>query len=113
MSKADQLGGCSGSFISGLSHNVAGSAGLSPLDGFALLDLALSCSGAGPDDDEDEEGLGLSSFSKRSAFLKRCRFSSSASCPSSCSSSVPGIPAVGSAEAGTAGGLGCLPFLGA
>ena len=85
-----------------------------PLFGLDFVDRVAAGSGTGPDDDDEgEEVFGLSSSSRRSASLRRWRFSSSASCPSSLPSLVPLIPAVGSADAGTAGGLGCLPLLGA
>ena len=114
MSKADQFGGCCGSPIFGLSHSFAGSDGFSPLFALDFIDRDTAGSGTGPDDDDEgEEVLGLSSSSRRSASLRRWRFSSSASCPNSLPSLVPLIPAVGSADAGTAGGLGCLPLLGA
>ena len=73
--------------------------------------LRVDSNTSGVDDEEDE--LGLSSFSRLSSSLTLSRFSSSASRPRSLPSIVPGIPAVGSAEAGTAGGLGCFPLRGA
>ena len=115
MSKDDQSGGCCGSSIFGLSQSFAGSDGFCPLTGLDFTVLVATGSGAGPDEDDDEgeEVFGLSSSPNRSASLRRWRFSSSASCPSSLPSLVPLIPAVGSADAGIAGGLGCLPDLGA
>ena len=115
ISKDDQSGGCYGSSMFGLSQSFAGSDGFCPLASLDFTVLVSAGSGAGPDEDDDEgeEAFGLSSSPNRSASLRRWRFSSSASCPSSLPSLVPLIPAVGSADAGIAGGLGCLPDLGA